>query len=396
MPGATQYDLIYKDVTAKSWKAVYRINGTQTLLNNLDPVTYQVKVRSRNGYVVSSWSDVVQFYGGTPKPPASVWLSSVSTTSALAKWSAVQGVSQYKVQWGQLTSDNQLIGSWKSKIVSGTSTTLSFLSPDSRYVLYVRSKYSDNLYSDVSSGKVFTTKLDCNSFSSDDTPNGARTLRVGDFLNGLICQGEEEDWYRVSNPTAYKKHLKVMLYAHPKGYRFSLYRKQKSGGTVSLVNGGPTGTDTRSIVLNNADFVNYEYYVQVWTQNPNTGYDNTKSYTVTAFVNTTPYSGTVPVDQESLHKTGERRASLFTGSLQVFPNPARGSATLRFDVPDEGGLVRVVLYDASGREVRTTMQTMRQGENAIPLALHDLPSGCYFVSVEAEGERRTMPLNVIR
>ncbi|MGE3802510.1 MAG: S8 family serine peptidase [Candidatus Kapaibacterium sp.] len=395
--GATKYDLIYKDAAAKSWNSRYYLTSTETLLNNLEQKTYQVKVRSRNGNVVSAWSDVVQFYGGTPKPPASVWVTSVASTSAKANWSGVNGVTQYKVQWGQLSADGQLIGSWKSKTVSGTSTTMSFLTPDSRYVVYVQSLYSANLKSDVSAGKTFTTTFDCSSFSSDDTPNGARVLRVGDYLHGVICKGEEEDWYRISNPTSYKKNLKVILYSHPQGYRVSLYRKEKPSGSVSLVQGGPTGTETKILVLNGADFVKYDYYAVVWSQNPNSNYDELKPYTVTALVNSTPYPNAPSGgESEEWKKEVGSESHTFSGTQSIYPNPAIGSATLQFTVAEGNLPARIVLLDASGRSVEERNVTTVVGRNELRFDLRGVSTGIYFVSIEVNGERRTVPLSVVK
>ena len=395
--GATRYDVIYKDAAAKGWKKRYYLTTTQTLLNNLEQKTYQVKVRSRNGNVVSKWSDVVQFYGGTPKPPASVWVNSVATTSAKANWSGVTCVSQYKVYWGQLTANGQLIGGWKSKTVTGTSTTMPFLTPDSRYVVYVQSLYSANLKSDYSDGKTFTTKLDCSVFASDGGPAGARVLRTGDYLNGLICKGEEEDWYRISNPTSYKKNLKVILYSHPKGYRVSLYRKQKPSGSVSLVKSGPVGTGTKILVLNGADFITYEYYAVVWSPNPNSNYDESKPYTVTALVNSTPYPNASSGGEADEWKKEVGSESLtFTGTQSIYPNPAIGSATLQFTVAEGNLPARIVLLDASGRSVEERNVTTVAGRNELRFDLRGVSTGIYFVAIEVNGQQRTVPLSVVK
>lgn len=74
------------------------------------------------------------------------------------------------------------------------------------------------------------------------------------------------------------------------------------------------------------------------------------------------------------------------------PNPARSHASLRYALPREAR-VRLALYDASGRRVRTLVDATRAaGEHAAAWDLRDdtghaVGAGLYFARLEAEGRR---------
>jgi hypothetical protein len=72
------------------------------------------------------------------------------------------------------------------------------------------------------------------------------------------------------------------------------------------------------------------------------------------------------------------------------PNPARIATTLRLALPRDGA-VRLAVYDAGGRQVRTLHDgPMAAGAHAVPFDLRDdagraLPPGLYLARFEAEG-----------
>lgn len=83
------------------------------------------------------------------------------------------------------------------------------------------------------------------------------------------------------------------------------------------------------------------------------------------------------------------------------PNPASGSIAMHLALPHEGP-VRSVAYDARGRQVRTLLdRTLPAGEHDIVWDLADargrrVPSGRYFVRVEAENRILVDPVTVVR
>jgi hypothetical protein len=82
--------------------------------------------------------------------------------------------------------------------------------------------------------------------------------------------------------------------------------------------------------------------------------------------------------------------------LDVYPNPFGTSCTARFtlDAPSE---VRVSLFDATGREVRTVFGgTLQPGLNTLPIDGTGLADGVYWCRLAANGSERVAKLSLIR
>jgi hypothetical protein len=69
-------------------------------------------------------------------------------------------------------------------------------------------------------------------------------------------------------------------------------------------------------------------------------------------------------------------------NASVCPNPAQGRAALTYDLPSSG-LVRVSLSDAAGRLLFKKNQAASQGRHTMPLDVRSLPSGIYFLRIQA-------------
>lgn len=394
-PGAAAYDVQYRTVGSPDWTTLLKVSATEKLLNNLQPATYQVRVRARNGNKVSGWTNVVQFFGGNPVAPKSAWANGLTSTGAKINWSAVPGVTQYNLKWARIAGDNTVLGSWKSVIVGGTSSSISQLVPDGRYIAYVRSRYSNNLYSDWSPAVVFYTPVDCDAYENSNTVADARTLRTGDYAHGLLCKGDKEDWFRIYNPAGYGN-LQVTLYQHAQPYRLAVYRSPKGSGSTSLLPGSPpAGIGTKVFTLNGADFKTYDYYVQVWTPDPNANYSNSQTYTLTARAQAAPYPAAAMEGGESAKGTTEEKNGGI-GSISLYPNPTSGTATVRFVASGAEGETTVLVYDAAGRRVASRVARTAAGTNELALPLAGLPAGIYFVTLETgEGRTAMKPLSIV-
>jgi hypothetical protein len=82
--------------------------------------------------------------------------------------------------------------------------------------------------------------------------------------------------------------------------------------------------------------------------------------------------------------------------LDVYPNPFGTSCTARFtlDAPSD---VRVSLFDATGREVRTVFGgTLQPGLNTLPIDGTGLADGVYWCRLAANGAERVAKLSLIR
>ena len=78
-----------------------------------------------------------------------------------------------------------------------------------------------------------------------------------------------------------------------------------------------------------------------------------------------------------------------------FPNPTRGAATLQYALPTAES-VRITLYDALGRRLRTLVDQEQAGRHALPIAMDGLASGTYFIRITAGRYTQTKRLVVLR
>lgn len=78
----------------------------------------------------------------------------------------------------------------------------------------------------------------------------------------------------------------------------------------------------------------------------------------------------------------------------IFPNPARTGATVRFAVP-ERQKVTLEMYDVLGRRVQTVVSGEQEGRREVQVNVSDLPSGVYFLRLQAEGMVKTERMTVV-
>jgi len=93
-----------------------------------------------------------------------------------------------------------------------------------------------------------------------------------------------------------------------------------------------------------------------------------------------------------------RRAVETVRLLGMYPNPARGQATVRFSIPEEVGAETgtLRLYDALGREVRAIQTTAEGGRYERPLDIEGVSSGVYFLRLQVGGRTETRRMTVVQ
>ncbi len=78
------------------------------------------------------------------------------------------------------------------------------------------------------------------------------------------------------------------------------------------------------------------------------------------------------------------------------PNPVRGQATLRYEVPEQTS-VRIELFDVLGRRITTLVNRKEvAGRQTTTFDASRLSSGTYFVRLQSEGTVRTEQITVVR
>ena len=89
------------------------------------------------------------------------------------------------------------------------------------------------------------------------------------------------------------------------------------------------------------------------------------------------------------------RGPATTKLLGTFPNPARSRATVRYAV-EAPAEVDLALYDLLGRRVQTLVRQEQEGRHERRLDTSRLPSGTYFLRLQAGGTVKTQKLTVVR
>ena len=79
----------------------------------------------------------------------------------------------------------------------------------------------------------------------------------------------------------------------------------------------------------------------------------------------------------------------------TFPNPFQEQATVRYSVPERTH-VRLAVYDALGRRVRTLVDEQQEGRQGTSFRAQDLSSGTYFYRLEAGGRVLTESVVLVR
>jgi hypothetical protein len=84
--------------------------------------------------------------------------------------------------------------------------------------------------------------------------------------------------------------------------------------------------------------------------------------------------------------------------MQNYPNPARESATIWFNLPHAGRNVTLLLTDGTGREVMRLIdgETLTAGEHAVYVNTASLASGTYYTVLSGEGGRVARSLKVLK
>ncbi len=174
--------------------------------NNVDPYervdvngasgTYTITVTHKGSLTGGSqaFSLIVTGITGTPavcnaSTPTGVSVSGVSIADATVNWTAVTGTT-YDIRYRQAGTS-----SWSVIAESGTTVTLTGLSPSTQYEVQVRSKCSDGSNSSYSSSTTFTTNAPtaCTSLPySEGFESNDGWTQVG---------GDDGNWVRNSNGT---------------------------------------------------------------------------------------------------------------------------------------------------------------------------------------------------
>lgn len=153
--GVSGYEISWRRMGTNAWQTQTTTAAVGNIITNLIPNTkYDVRVRSKcsDGFA-KTYSTVRSFTTpcGAPIKPTVV---DVGITEATVKWTAIPGVSAYRIAW-RIVSEND---NWKEATVQGNSRVLTALCQGSMYEVKVSARCTDG-FSPYSEPRAFKTFL---------------------------------------------------------------------------------------------------------------------------------------------------------------------------------------------------------------------------------------------
>ena len=98
---------------------------------------------------------------------------------------------------------------------------------------------------------------------------------------------------------------------------------------------------------------------------------------------------------ELLEDTSDEMLSSYSLD-RAYPNPFNPTTTINYTVGDYG-FVNITVYDISGRVVeKLVSEYQNQGEHSIVWNAGNLPSGLYFVNLDANGHSSNQKLMLVK
>jgi hypothetical protein len=361
--GAASYDVDYKASASGTWSnAVTGTTGTSRNLTGLTAGTsYDWRVRTNCNSGNSSYSS-----GTFTTAPAATCdtasgrtASSITQTSAIVSWNAVGGASSYDVDYKVSSSIN-----WSNAVTgtTSTSTNLGGLTAGTTYDWRVRATCPSGTGSYVQS--QFTTAaapVTCPGpfdVSTNVSTVNAPAIPLNTDVNGLIEIRGDNDYYKFDITTGGT--ITITLTTLPADYQLALLNS--SGATLlSSLNNG-TSNETISTAVGTGT-----YYARIYPKS-NGAFNATSCYTLRV------QTGTASKNGESMQYVGNK--------LTVSPNPTAHFANLAFNIP-VGGKATISMINQTGAMVLQKTLAVNAGDNLRNLDVSNLPSGMYFIRLQA-------------
>ena len=391
----TEYFNVYIDYNgdldfADAGELVYASPGTTSLVNATITIpttaitgNVRMRVMMKDGAITSpcesfTYGEVEDYTlsiqsgtsGTTCAAPSGLAASAIGTTGATLSWTAITGASNYTLQYKKSTST-----SWTSVSTANTSLALSGLSSSTTYNWQVRTNCSTGSSAYIV-GANFTTQATITSSCTDiyelnNSLSAAKTISVNTNISALLSSSTDVDWFKFSNSST-AKNIRVTLSNLPADYDLRLYN---SAGTL-LSTSANGGNAVEQIKYNNAPVGTY--YIRVYGYNG--VFNSTACYTLRADIASTAFKQQEGADEFS---------SLNESVLELFPNPTNDGLFYVTMDNEDVGIGLVTLTDASGKVIQKLPITKDEQFFKTVLDVNANGSGCYFVTIELNGNRST-------
>lgn len=146
VPNATSYLLdVATDLGFTNRLAAYQdfeLSPTNLVLAGLIPnTTYHYRLRAKNGATLSAYSNTFTTTTQQVGTPTATAASTVQSASFQANWNAVPDATSYLIDVALDNAFGAIITGYNAKEITGTSTSITGLNPNTTYYYRVRAKY---------------------------------------------------------------------------------------------------------------------------------------------------------------------------------------------------------------------------------------------------------------
>ncbi len=404
------YNIFYKKSTDNIWNIAQANTNTLTLNNLEQNVTYNIKIQL---VCLNNPNAYSSFYNLAPSgAPINTTMNFNTlkkcdyTISELEAWNTYKSATTTNVgmAWTHpVSSDITSIGveyylgatpTWVSLTATAFNTgygsaTVNNVALNTSFTVRARAVCTNignvNTYGPYTNTYNFYTANNASPECTDVEPNNtsatATTITPSSSTTVVTTSKlsvlNDLDYFKITTTTAQPK-LKLRLKNLPLNYSLSLYDASMNLIANALSN---NIVEFRDIIYNDAT-VGATYYAKVYPTAPS-NYDNNICYRLLTTVATNDFRyGT----DYSKTEVGNFVSSNEKLDVEIYPNPAKDIVTIVLE-SNGNKLSQINLYNIQGQVIYSKEYAINEGQNNIPIELHAIPNGVYYLLVSSNGKK---------
>ena len=293
--------------------------------------------------------------------PINLSISSIATISATVKWTGVDGITDYTMEYRAKGTVDWLLLNAKN----ATSVTISNLTSNKTYECRIKSVCTSpaSEYSSLLAFTTLPTSTDCTDiYESNNTFATAKAIPINTTISALINNSTDNDYLIIKNDDQ-RRDIKISLFNLPYDYDVRLYNAnhQLVGSSTKA------GKTDEKIIFNNAPVGTY--YVRVY---PNSGSSATECYKLTVEISS--------LDFLRGNESGTDNQMVSVDKLKVFPNPATEFLIIELETEYEGDAT-IQILDMTSREVLRLDKNISKDINTFQMDVNNIRDGIYMVLI---------------
>lgn len=402
--GATSYNIQYKTAAGSTWTTTTSATNSKVLTGLISNTTYNFKVQAVCSASSSAYSSIANFTTLAPScsdvgesnntlATASALALNTNLTALIASASDLDyyvftttAVQNLTITLSNLPADYDMklynsagtqVGS--SRNAGTTTEVMSYVNaPAGSYKVYVYG-YS-SAFNATSCYTLNATAAAASNCTNSNEPNeslaAAKAITPNIDIKGQIATTTDKDYYKVTLTSA--SSLIASIKTLPADYDLVVY----NASGVQLGSSANVGTVNETVAIPNVAAGTYYFYISGY----NGALSTSSCYTFKVAVANGSFS---PVDNNE-----GMVEEIVKDDIQLVPNPASQKVTV-FYTHNADEVVRLKLFDQTGREVRVYNVGLMNRENKFDLDLTDLSNGMYIVQMQGNNWVKSQKLVVV-